>query len=145
MRALSVKQPWAQLICDGRKSLEIRTWTTPYRGPLIVVASLQWARDDEDAIVWKDVDGERGALVCLVTLEDVRHAAQDGSDDGAACCALPRRGAAPFAWVLRDPVPLRPVKCRGALGLYKLQPGVSIITLDGRAVDEAPGPQASRL
>jgi hypothetical protein len=32
--ALSVKQPWAELILLGRKRLELRTWSTPYRGPV---------------------------------------------------------------------------------------------------------------
>lgn len=34
--ALSVKQPWAELIMEGRKSVEVRTWTTDYRGPLYI-------------------------------------------------------------------------------------------------------------
>jgi len=32
--ALSVQQPWAELLVSGRKSIEIRTWTTDYRGRL---------------------------------------------------------------------------------------------------------------
>ena len=32
--ALSVRQPWAELILTGRKTIELRTWTTSYRGPL---------------------------------------------------------------------------------------------------------------
>ena len=39
MKALSVKQPWASLIASGKKSLEIRTWRTDHRGPLLIVAS----------------------------------------------------------------------------------------------------------
>ncbi len=32
--ALSVRQPWAELILRGRKTIELRTWDTDYRGPL---------------------------------------------------------------------------------------------------------------
>lgn len=32
--ALSIRQPWAELILQGRKTIEIRTWDTDYRGPL---------------------------------------------------------------------------------------------------------------
>jgi ASCH domain-containing protein len=32
--ALSVRQPWAELILTGRKKIELRTWTTDHRGPL---------------------------------------------------------------------------------------------------------------
>lgn len=37
--ALSVKQPWASLICYGIKDVENRTWQTNYRGRLYIVAS----------------------------------------------------------------------------------------------------------
>jgi len=39
MKALSVKQPWANLIANGEKTLEIRDWTTPYRGEIIICSS----------------------------------------------------------------------------------------------------------
>jgi hypothetical protein len=32
--AISIRQPWAELILSGRKSIEIRTWRTGYRGEL---------------------------------------------------------------------------------------------------------------
>ncbi|UVK35801.1 ASCH domain-containing protein (plasmid) [Mesorhizobium sp. AR10] len=30
--ALSIRQPWAELILQGRKTIEVRTWDTDYRG-----------------------------------------------------------------------------------------------------------------
>jgi hypothetical protein len=30
--ALSVRQPWSELIISGRKTIEIRSWSTDYRG-----------------------------------------------------------------------------------------------------------------
>jgi len=40
MKALSVKQPWANKIASGEKTIEVRTWYTHYRGPLLIVLSL---------------------------------------------------------------------------------------------------------
>jgi hypothetical protein len=37
-RALTLHQPWAQLIRDGRKLVETRSWHTAYRGPLSIHA-----------------------------------------------------------------------------------------------------------
>lgn len=37
--ALSLKQPWASLVCIGLKDVENRTWQTDYRGRLFIVAS----------------------------------------------------------------------------------------------------------
>lgn len=42
IKALSVHQPWATLIVDDepevRKSVEVRSWKTSYRGPLLICA-----------------------------------------------------------------------------------------------------------
>jgi ASCH domain len=32
--ALSIKQPWAELILLGRKTIEVRSWSTNFRGLL---------------------------------------------------------------------------------------------------------------
>jgi hypothetical protein len=39
VKALSIKQPWAELIASGKKSVELRTWNTSYRGKFLVHAS----------------------------------------------------------------------------------------------------------
>jgi hypothetical protein len=39
MKTLSVKQPYATLICAGIKRVENRTWTTDYRGRFLIHAS----------------------------------------------------------------------------------------------------------
>jgi hypothetical protein len=40
MKALTVRQPWAQLLVSGAKLHEIRSWQTCYRGPLLIHAGL---------------------------------------------------------------------------------------------------------
>lgn len=37
--ALSLKQPWAGLLVAGLKTIEVRRWRTPYRGPLLIHAA----------------------------------------------------------------------------------------------------------
>src|SRR4051812_5208588 len=39
LRVLSVRQPWAWLIVQGYKDIENRTWSTTYRGRLLIHAS----------------------------------------------------------------------------------------------------------
>jgi ASCH domain len=39
MRVLSIRQPWASLIVSGIKDVENRTWSTRYRGPVLICAS----------------------------------------------------------------------------------------------------------
>jgi hypothetical protein len=39
MKALSIRQPFATLLCLGVKHYETRTWKTDYRGPIAIHAS----------------------------------------------------------------------------------------------------------
>lgn len=39
MKVLTVKQPWAFLLCSGLKDIENRTWKTNYRGTLLIHSS----------------------------------------------------------------------------------------------------------
>lgn len=38
MNALTIRQPWASLIAAGVKTIETRSWSTKYRGPLAIHA-----------------------------------------------------------------------------------------------------------
>ena len=39
MKALSLKQPFAELILQGRKTIELRKWNTNFRGEFLIHAS----------------------------------------------------------------------------------------------------------
>ena len=71
VRALSVKQPWAELIARGKKKIEYRSWKTKTLGDLLIVASA--SRQDE---VCREHGLEPDALpygraVCVVELAKV--------------------------------------------------------------------------
>jgi len=53
MYALSIKQPWASLILAGIKPVENRTWSTSYRGPLLMHASKTWDKRGAEFIIEK--------------------------------------------------------------------------------------------
>ena len=38
-KVISLLQPWASLVVIGAKTIETRSWTTAYRGPLMIHAS----------------------------------------------------------------------------------------------------------
>jgi ASCH domain. len=39
MKAISLKEPWASLMLEGKKTIETRVWKTNYRGKLLLCAS----------------------------------------------------------------------------------------------------------
>ncbi len=51
--ALSVRQPWAALLVGGRKTVEVRTWPTSVRGPVLIHAG---KIPDKLAEGWQRVD-----------------------------------------------------------------------------------------
>jgi len=105
MKALSLRQPWASLIADGRKTIETRTWRTRYRGPLAIHAS---ARPYEDL--------PTGGIVAVALLYGCRP--METTDEYAACIAL-FDGA--YAWLLANVEPVPLVPCKGRLGLWTPQ------------------------
>lgn len=82
MRALTICQPYAHLIClpddhDRAKRVENRKWSTSYRGPLLIHAgkSLQWLDldDEETADESYDIplaDMVFGAIIGVANLAD---------------------------------------------------------------------------
>lgn len=44
MKVLTLHQPWASLIALGVKTIETRSWSTAYRGPLAIHAGSTWPK-----------------------------------------------------------------------------------------------------
>ena len=115
MKALSLKQPWAELVASGRKTVETRRWTTKYRGPLLIVASKNV--DSRGLARFPKLESwQRGVAVATVALIDIRRMRID--DEEAACCGW-YNGA--FAWVLSGAERIGPFPVRGSLGLYEVE------------------------
>ncbi len=111
MKILSIRQPWAALIVGGLKDVENRTWSTQYRGPVLIHASLRPDDISSDEIERRfGVRLERalplGGVVGITEIID---------------CVWPHgsRWHAPehFAWVLANSRPLPFVAWKGALSL----------------------------
>lgn len=100
--AISVKQPYANLIRDGIKTIETRTWSTGYRGRLLIVSSKR---------PYIEPAGYALALADLVDCRPMQKA-----DWKRACCD-PYAGA--FAWELAHIQKLhKPFPVTGQLNLY---------------------------
>lgn len=104
MKALSIKQPWANLIAAGKKTIETRLWETEYRGPLLIVSSK------------KPSIAPAGSALAVAELVDCRPMTK--SDEIAAQCSIYPNA---FAWVLRNVRPIDPFPVKGRLGLYDVE------------------------
>lgn len=117
MKALTIKQPWAELIISGHKDVENRSIGCNYRGKLAIHVSKQAAPasdlgDDtyEPWVieVWRKLP-DAGMVIGTVDLIDCVR-------DSESEWALP--GA--WHWVIANPRRYRkPIMARGQLGLWE--------------------------
>ena len=103
MKAISIREPWAGMIRDGQKNIETRTWSTKYRGNLLLCASSKPK---------SDIAGKAFAVANLV---DVR--AMKEADAAKACCSVYDKA---HSWILENITPIKPFNVKGQLGLFEV-------------------------
>lgn len=103
MKALSIKQPWANLIASGEKTIETRLWPTDYRGPLLIVSSKT-----------PNIP-PAGYALAIADLVACRPMIK-GDELAARCAKYP--GA--YSWVLLNIRKIEAFPVRGRLGLYEV-------------------------
>jgi hypothetical protein len=114
MKALSVRQPWATLLVEGLKTVEVRSRPTKHRGKLAICAS-KTPRN----IFWLDpVDKvprllHAGCVIGIVNVLDCRPMLKKDARD-----ALVPYSADAYAWMVEPVTFCKPVPFSGRLGLY---------------------------
>jgi hypothetical protein len=105
MRALSVRQPWAELILLGHKTIEVRSRRTNLRERVYIYAGLNRIEPEEEARIADqygiDVDGlPRGLLVGTVLIVGCQPLRRN--DSQAACFEIAEI-AGFYGWLLARP------------------------------------------
>lgn len=133
-RCLSIRQPWAWLICHRWKNIENREWFTRVRGRVLIHAGKTMTRGDYEAcrlfveaftsLDWDVVppicDLDRGGIVGETTILD---------------CVTSHTSewfTGPFGFVVDDSRPLPFLPCRGRLNFFNLELAGSIPGLVSR-------------
>lgn len=137
--ALSIRQPWVDLILIGVKTIENRTKRTHFRGTILLHASATLA--SSEYIDWyvktarkfnllgknAEYEPDVGAILGLVDIVDCVQESESPFFEG------------PFGWVLKNPRRFKkPIPYKGAVGIFyvpldrltgtpaaRLQPGSS--------------------
>lgn len=142
LMCLSIRNPWAHLVMSGMKKVENRSWSSAYRGRLVIHAGTKL-----DVASWSDIlsipgprlglDEEldcieegmtlpalsalpRGAILGSVEVYDcveVGEVTEEQDPEGFA--------SGPFCWLLREPHWLAvPYQAKGRLGLWRCPEGL---------------------
>jgi hypothetical protein len=113
--ALGIRQPWAELILRGVKTIEVRSQDTNVRGPIYLYVSKKLSDHPAAAAAMErhklDVDLlPLGVLVGTVEIHDARRTCPEDAD---GACLPPESLVGYYGWHLRKPVRLAsPVAAR---------------------------------
>jgi len=126
MKALSFRQPFADAVVAGLKTVDFRGLSTRHRGPLAIHASNTYGPAERAAFeslrrrrlqLPEPDPGRRGAIIGVVELTGCRPAA--AADRRKSLAELPDQGA--FAYELADPRPLpAPLPCKGHTYMFEV-------------------------
>lgn len=134
MKALSVRQPWAELIARGTKTIEVRSWRTTHRGPLLLCTGGAWHRE---GVALHGKLGERGVAVCVVEVVDCRPlTVEDSTIAGLDVSSY----VGQWAWVLAHPRRVEPTPIRGQLMTFDIDDAAITFSASEPGID---GPQYS--
>ena len=112
MKALSIMQPWAWLICAGHKDIENRSWPTSFRGPVLIHAGKKFdGEDDANDWAWPHIERpeafDLGGIVGEAEIVD------------CVTRSNSRWFGGPYGFVIRNARPLEFRPCRGMLGFFE--------------------------
>jgi hypothetical protein len=125
IRALTIRQPFPELIFRKRKPFEIRSWRTNYRGPLLIhsAAKVKTGCAEESGLNPETLS--TSAFVGVAILSDVRPYTRADSKLLNQRRAIGGWSPGQFSWVLKKPIRFaRPIKANGKLGLFTVPPSI---------------------
>ncbi|MBI3096358.1 MAG: ASCH domain-containing protein [Rhodocyclales bacterium] len=114
MKTLAVRQPWVSLIAEGDKTIEVRSWRTAHRGPLLFVASGKPLQVDCDGEIYTL---PAGIQVCIADVTGCRPFLR--ADIDAACFHADEYDTGLWAWTLANVRQVAPTPHKGRLRLYE--------------------------
>lgn len=122
MKALSIRQPWIELILRGIKDVENRSWDTKHRGLLVLHAAKTFdldLSDREDRTEYESLKNEYG-----INKDTLVYGALVGSIEVVAVTkdvVSDWHIQGMYGWYLRNPKRFeKPVPWRGEKGLFEV-------------------------
>ncbi|MBU3905198.1 MAG: ASCH domain-containing protein [Nanoarchaeota archaeon] len=120
MKALTIKQPYAHLIINGIKTIELRSRNTKFRGEFLVHSSKK--SDIEEVKLRKLTDLETGKVLGKVTLSEVKkyNTLKELMKDKSKCqIRSNKKWKFPvYGFILTRSMKIKPIKYKGRLGFW---------------------------
>jgi hypothetical protein len=122
LKCLSVSQPFANLIVQGKKTIELRKWNTNFRGEFFVHAPLKIRTKDCKRLKINE-ELVTGAIIGKVELIDVKkyNSKKEIISDKKFHFADKEFQNNIYGFLLKNPKFFRvPIPCKGKLGFFEI-------------------------
>lgn len=116
MKALSLKQPYAELILQGRKKIELRKWNTSFRGEFLIHASKVPDFKAMQNFGFKELP--LGCIVGKAILNDVKSYKTDDEFDKDKNFHLASKEWGNYGFILKNVRRLNPIPFKGSLNFW---------------------------
>jgi predicted transcriptional regulator len=129
MKCLSVSQPYADLIVQGKKTIELRTWNTKYRGEFLVHAPSKIKKDACKRLGIDETKLRIGSIIGKVEIYDVKiySSVSELKLDFKKHFATEEFLRHKYGFLLRKSVELRiPIPYKGSLGFFNVNLGTKV-------------------
>lgn len=119
MKTLSIKQPYAELILQGKKKIELRKWNTNFRGPFLIHASK--IPDEKAMKEFNFTTLPVGGIVGKAVLVDVKHYKTKEEHDKDKNLHLASGFFGNYGFIINNPERLKFIPCKGNLGFWEFK------------------------
>ena len=130
MKVLSLTEPYATIIKEGKKTIETRSWKTSYRGKLYIHASStkipKEYKNNKELMSLVDINNlNYGYIICSCDLVDciemtkefIENVKQNKNEDISGVYEKGR-----YAWILKNiEIIENPIKAKGHLGIWNFE------------------------
>ena len=123
MKCLSICQPFAELIIQNKKTIELRKWNTSFRGEFLVHAPIKIRKEECKKIKIKE-KLTIGAIIGKVELYDVKkyESLKEIQKDQNKHFSTKNFQEKTFGFILKNSKPLRiPIPWKGQLGFFDVE------------------------
>ena len=120
MKCLSICQPFAELIIQNKKTVELRTWNTKIRGEFLVHAPIKIRKEDCKKLKIEE-KLTTSAIIGKAEIYDVKkyQSTKEIQNDKNKHFSSKKFQEKMYGFILKNPKPLRiPIPWKGQLGFF---------------------------
>lgn len=117
MKALSLKQPYAELVISGKKTIELRKWKTKFRGEFLVHASKSVYKESMQRFGFTDLPtGYIVGKAKLIEVKEYNNEKEHQADKGKH---LASSSWGKYGFVLSDAKRVNKIPAKGKLNFWE--------------------------